>query len=273
MRDTNMFQQPFFVFPVLAVCVLVSTSNASDDAQLPDHTGPDVKTLNCTETIKPDRLVISGGISAESVRPKQASDQIDLQLNAIRTYVKSKNGVLLEKERLRAARNPERERDSAAKLPFIQVQRFEAEFPLSVDVDDVLERLLKMGMDRYGKDANIDSYASREYKVLTSSRFSSLGEDLKAIRTRCIHKAAKQLCGEEKADACAKAMTIYSSSAQTEPVASRDGYKRSFNPAIADDPDSRPFDTEPLEPISANPCRVTVSVNVKLPPATVSNKK
>lgn len=231
------------------------------------------RSLVCSETIKPNRLVISGGISASSVRPKQGSDQIEQQLALIRAYIKSKQGLLIEKERLRAARNPEGNSDGVAKLPFIQVQRIEIEFPTSVDVDEILERLLKIGMDRYGKDSVIEGYATREFKTLTSYRFSNVEEILLGIRGRCIRQAAQKLCGELQADSCVKQTVIYSASAQTESVAARDGYKRSFNLTLPADIEQRIVEMEPFELSSAQPFRVRVSVTIKMAPNALTEKR
>ncbi len=220
----------------------------------------------CSGTIKPDRLVVSGGVSAESVRPKDGSEQIGKQLVAIRSYVDGKGGKLIERERLRAARNPQQEREAAARMPFIQLQRIEAEFPLTIDVDEVLERLLKLGMDRYGKDAAIEGHSSREFKVLTSYRFTNLEESMRALLSRCIRVEAQKLCGPSRVDACVEAANVFSGYAQTEPVAGRDGYRRARTirvPGIG----GASGEPEALEPLSAEPVGVRLNLMLAFPPA------
>lgn len=232
----------------------------------------DFRTLNCADVIKPDRLIISGGISTESIRPKQASDKLEQQLVVIRTYVKSKNGILHEKELLRAARNPERERDGVSKLPFMQMLRFEAEFPTTVDVDEILERLLKLGMDRYGKEASLDGYVNQSYKVLTGYRFSDVHELAQSVRARCVKKIMQDICGATAAESCVQSAVIHSVSIQTEPLAVRDGYKRAFTAVLSDNADSQSFDLELLETLSANPIRVLATVSLTMPALKPSKK-
>jgi hypothetical protein len=257
----------------VTVLCAIGVGSARAQAASMENTENSPRSLVCSETIKPNRLVVSGGISASSVRPKQGSDQIEQQLALMRAYVKGKQGLLIEKERLRAARNPEGNSDGVAKLPFIQVQRIEVDFPTSVDVDEILERLLKMGMDRYGKDSAIEGYATREFKTLTGYRFSNIEEILLGIRGRCMRQAAQKLCGELNADSCVKQAVIYSSSAQTESVAARDGYKRSFNLTLPVDIDPRIVELEPLELSSAQPFRVRVSVTIKMGPNALTEQK
>jgi len=220
-----------------------------------------VRAAECSDTIRPDRLVVSGGLSAESVRPKDGSDQIEKQLAAMRSYVQGKGGKLIERERLRAARNPQQERDGAAKMPFIQVQRIEAEFPLTVDIDDILERLLKMGMDRYGKDTSVEGHGSRDFKVLTSYRFTALEETMRVLLTRCVREEAQKACGPARADACVQGANVFNAYAQTEPVANRDGHKRAQMlrvPGVG----GTSGEPESLEPLSAAPLRVRLTLNV-----------
>ena len=96
----------------MAAVLLLHAAAADAEAQPVPVAGaaravaPVVRQAECATTIKPELLVVSGGLSAESVRPKDGSDAIDKQLAAIRAFVASKGGKLLERERLRAARNP-----------------------------------------------------------------------------------------------------------------------------------------------------------------------
>jgi hypothetical protein len=228
----------------------------------------------CVETLKPDRLVISGGASAESVRPKDGSDQLDKTLAAMRMYVQGKNGKLIERERLRAARNAEQERnrDNTPRLPFMQVQRFEAEFPVNADVDEALERLLKLGMDRYGKDAGLNAHQSRDYKQLTSYRFTNLDESLRGALAACVREAARNTCGAGRAQACVDGAKVLSAYAQTETVATRDGYRRTMNLRVPGVGGSG-GEGDALEPLSANPVRVRLVVSVTFPSAQVKSSQ
>ncbi len=153
-------------------------------------------TYSCEEQIAPDQLVIAGGVSAQSISPAQAGAQIDLRINAIRALVTTKQGVLVLQDRLRAARNPDqRERKPGDEfMPFLQIQRFEAVLPVQSDIDQVLELLFKLGMDRYGKNVRIDDYSDRNFAALTQYRFSALKPKLDAFVARCRASKLRAIC-------------------------------------------------------------------------------
>jgi hypothetical protein len=167
--------------------------------------------FNCTDTIKPTTVVISGAVTARSVRPKDGSDQIDKQIAALQSFAQSKGGRVIQLERLRAARHPETERSEkrseADKLPFLQLQKVEVELPIAIDIDDALERVLKLGVDRYGKDVRVDGYdQSREFRNLTSYRVSDLGVKLARIAEQCVDAEIKRVCSVAMAKTCANAV-------------------------------------------------------------------
>lgn len=151
-------------------------------------------TRDCTESFTPDRVVVAGGISAETISPKDGAARIDKITGALRTYVGQHGGNLTLLDRLRAARNPEGSRDGAQSMPFLQLQRFEADFPVAVDVDTVLERMLQLGMDRYGRNIQVADYSSRQYQMLTSYRISNFDDKIVALRNRCVESAVGTKC-------------------------------------------------------------------------------
>lgn len=263
-------------------CLLAASSSSSLAGKI--LTGPntqlnsayDFQSLACNDQLLPNRLVIIGGISAESVRPKDGSDQLDKQMAAIRSYVESKGGSLLEKERLRAARNPEKSNDAQSKFPFMQVQRIEAEFPLATNVDDAIEKLLKLGMDRYGKDAGIDAYSGREYKNLSFYRIAKQDEILSDLVSRCMRKEVQKICLEDSKDLCQGKVKIQSALIQTEPFSNRDGYKNAQHISIIDNATS--LKHEAIESLGSQPIRLHLTINVTLARTAtsevdVSNKK
>ena len=151
---------------------------------------------SCQEQIAPDQLVIAGGASAQSISPAQAGAQIDLRINNIKAFLLAKQGSLIMQDRLRAARNPDgRERKPGDEFfPFLQIQRFEAVLPVTSNIDQVLESLFKLGMDRYGKSVRIDEYSDRNFSSLTRYRFSALKPKLDAFVARCRADKLKALC-------------------------------------------------------------------------------
>ena len=157
---------------------------------------------SCQEQIAPDQLVIMGGTSAQSISPAQAGAQIDARINNIRALVTAKRGSLVLLDRLRAARNPDPSERKAGDefLPFLQIQRFEAVFPTNSNIDQLLESLFKLGMDRYGKSVRIDEYSARNFSSLTRYRFSALSSKLEAFVARCRATKLKAICPH--ANAC-----------------------------------------------------------------------
>jgi hypothetical protein len=183
--------------------------------------------FNCTDTIKPTTVVISGAITAKSVRPKDGSDQIDKQVAALQSFAQSKGGRVVQLERLRAARNPDAQRSEkreADTLPFLQMQKVEIELPIAVDIDDALERVLKLGVDRYGKDARVEGYdQSREFRNLTSYRIGDLGAKLARMAEQCVDTEIKRVCSAQMAKTCANAIDWRSINARALDVATAYG--------------------------------------------------
>lgn len=169
-------------------------------------------TAACSGDVRPDRAVVVGGVTAESVKPSEAKEQIEKQLEAIQTYVSQQGGTVHLMERVRAvrgnprdARNPQME-----ELPFVVLQRLEVDFPLDVDIDSVLERLLQLGLDRYGRNVR-PTYRGNTPTVVVHYRFSHLAEGLKSIHRQCKTRALQQWCEANtpvsEHDACTQAIT------------------------------------------------------------------
>jgi hypothetical protein len=225
--------------------------------------------LSCAENWKPDLVVVSGAISARSVRPKDAAEQIDKQLAAIRAFVQGRGGKLNELERLRAARNPEPERSERRdndKMPFLQVQKIEAEFPTSVDIDDALERLFKLGLDQYGKDIRVDSYdRSREFRSLTTYRIKGLPERLTQLLEACARADSQKLCGEASVKQCMANLQWTNVHAKTSVIETPSGGRSAQTLAIPGRSESYYGDSERFETLGANAIRFTLSGYVTLP--------
>lgn len=155
---------------------------------------------SCQIQIAPDQLIIAGGVSAQSISPAQAGTQIDLRMHNIKAFVLTKQGSLALLDRLRAARNPDRRdrKPGDEFLPFLQIQRFEAIFPVNSNVDQVLESLFKLGMDRYGKSVRIDEYSDHNFSSLTRYRFSALKPKLDAFIEHCRASKLKAACANAK---------------------------------------------------------------------------
>lgn len=149
----------------------------------------------CNGEAHPDRVVIVGGISAQGLKPAIAKAQLDRQIEAVRQYVAGKQGRLVLLEVLRAAQSATRASapEKTATQPFILVQSLEVEFPLTQDVDAILERLLQLGLDRFGKQVSVEA-SSYGRNVMVYYRFSDLRSQLDRMLAACKQHLVEQWC-------------------------------------------------------------------------------
>ena len=87
----------------------------------------------------------------QGIKPLDAADNLDKQLDAIRKYVEENHGKLILLERVRTLKNPAPNGSSDTAQPFEIVQRLHVELPVSAPVDAVLQHLLELGLDRFGE--------------------------------------------------------------------------------------------------------------------------
>lgn len=152
-------------------------------------------TASCSGEVKPDLASIVGGVTAESLKPAEAREQIERQLAEIQKYVTQRGGTVHVMERVRAVRGIPRDARNVTmdQLPFVVIQRLEMDFPLGIDIDDTLERLLQLGLDRYGRNVRLNSQDTTP-TVVVRYRFSDLTATLKGIHQRCKAAALQQWC-------------------------------------------------------------------------------
>jgi len=97
-------------------------------------------------------------------------------------------------------RGPKWWRETAREvLPFLALQRLEVEFPATIDIDAAFERVLHLGMDRFGSNIRVDR-VDRNRRVVVLYRFSALGEELDRIHGRCRAEAIARWCSAEGMD-------------------------------------------------------------------------
>jgi len=154
-----------------------------------------VYTGECNGEVRPDRVVVVGGISAQGLKPAVAKAQLDKQIEAVRQYVEGKRGRLVLLEVLRAAQTVTRapSSENTATQPFILVQSLEVEFPVTEEVDAVLERLLQLGLDRFGKQVSIEA-SSYGRNVMVYYRFSDLRSQLDRLHAACKQRLVVEWC-------------------------------------------------------------------------------
>ena len=193
-------QRTWWLALLLAMFVPFIVAKRAIPAEGEDYTYI-VRSLNqamtgpCSGEVRPDRVVVVGGVTAESVKPSEAKAQIEKQLQEIERYVSQQGGTVHVMERVRTVQsNPhDGSHMKMEQLPFVVIQRMEVEFPLEVDIDAVLERLLQLGLDRYGRNVR-PTYRGSASSVIVHYRFSDLSKKLKDIHQQCKTRALRQWC-------------------------------------------------------------------------------
>ncbi len=148
----------------------------------------------CTGEVRPDRVIIAGGMSAEAVRPTEAQARLDRQIAELRKLAAAHGGETLLLERLRAARTLRERQDARLEPPpFLMLQRLEVSLPANVDVDALLERVLQLGLDRFGSAVRVE-HVETNPRIVVRYRFSALARELDALHERCREEAIRHWC-------------------------------------------------------------------------------
>ena len=145
---------------------------------------------SCTGEVAPTVAIIAGGVAVYGIKPVDAADNLDKQLDAIRKYVKKPRQAGPPRAR-RTLKNPAFNGSSDTGPPFEIVQRLHVELPVTAPVDTVLQRLLELGLDRFGETV-LATNNRREEAVLF--RIGNLDSALHEMQNRCIGDAWKNWC-------------------------------------------------------------------------------
>ena len=156
----------------------------------------------CTTEMSPDKAVIVGGVSIETVKPTDAVEQLEKDLSLMRRYVAEKHGELQLLERVRRIMNPQPPptENSASLKPipppplFQVVQRLQATFPVDAPVDAILEKLIELGMDRYGDNVLSPVGVSTRRESVILFQIGNFDTEMKDFQQRCTTDAWKQWC-------------------------------------------------------------------------------
>ena len=148
-------------------------------------------TGTCAMAAAPDIAVISGGIASAALKPIDAVAQLDKHLGIIQAYLEEAHGRLRLMERVRTLMNPS-SNPNERELPFQVVQRLYAEFPADAPVDAIMQRLIELGLDRFG-DNVLNSGGSRRSAVIVF-RFDDFDAKLRDLEKQCVADAWKQWC-------------------------------------------------------------------------------
>jgi len=144
----------------------------------------------CSMDLSPDQALIVGGMSASALKPEDGISQLDKQLAAMRSYVSEKHGELVLMERVRTVKNPQPNRPDD-EIPFQVVQRLQVKLPADAPVDAILQKLIELGLDRFGD--NVMNVSNRREAVI-HFRVANLDAKLKDFQQRCTASAWKDWC-------------------------------------------------------------------------------
>lgn len=146
----------------------------------------------CEAELQPAKAVVSGGVAVSALKPSSAANQLDKQMKLIREYVQQNQGKLTELERVRMIHTEGAVNGQPRDPSFQLAQRIRAEFPVDAPVDDILEHLMELGLDRFGD--NMSPAESRQSIVVVRYEIENFDEQLKEIRDRCTTEAWKRWC-------------------------------------------------------------------------------
>jgi len=147
---------------------------------------------DCEAELRPAKAVVSGGVAVSALKPSSAVDQLDKQMALIRDYVQQNQGNLKELERVRMVHTEGSVNGQPRDPSFQLAQRIRAEFPADAPMEDILEHLMELGLDRFGD--NMSAPESRQSIVVVRYEIANLDEQLKQIRDRCTVEAWKRWC-------------------------------------------------------------------------------
>ncbi|MGA8223106.1 MAG: SIMPL domain-containing protein [Candidatus Acidiferrales bacterium] len=158
-------------------------------------------TGTCSMEVAPAEAVIVGGIAVDALKPTEAAAQVDRQLESIRKYVEEQHGHLELLERARTVLNPPPNGAQLREPPFQEVQRLEAKFAADAPIDAILDRLIELGLDRFGE--NVMNINGSRRETVVRFRIADWDARMHDLQDRCLADAWKKWCATDAAkDVC-----------------------------------------------------------------------
>jgi hypothetical protein len=160
---------------------------------------------SCDAVVQPDMAVIAGGVTGKGLKPSDAVRQLEKQLEVMSNYVQGQHGRLVLMERVRALKAPRANANSSGSeendQPAEVIQHIHVELSPEAPVDTILDRLIELGMDRYG-DSNLLN-RSTQSSIVVQFRLSNLESRLLELRHKCLEAAFKLQCvADDRPRAC-----------------------------------------------------------------------
>jgi hypothetical protein len=140
--------------------------------------------------VSPDQAIIAGGVSSSALKPTDAVDQLEKELGLMKAYIAEKHGEIEMLERARTLKNPQPGR-AETEPPYQIVQRLTITLPADAPIDEIVQKLIELGFDRFGDNVLTD-YNRRE--AVVRYRVSNLDDKLKDFQQKCVAEAWKQWC-------------------------------------------------------------------------------
>jgi hypothetical protein len=191
-------QRSLLVLVATALLCAASTARAQEQSvgtptarMVPRGSFPVQLFGSCTGEIAPSLVVIAGGVAQQGLKPLDTSAELDKQMSAIAKYIDENHGKLVLFERVRTLKNPAPYGSSDPGQPFEIIQRLHVELPLSAPIDAILQRLLELGLDRFGETV-LSANGHREEAVL--NRVTDVDSFTHAMEQRCVADAWKTWC-------------------------------------------------------------------------------
>lgn len=151
----------------------------------------------CTMDVAPDQAMIVGGVSSSGLEPEDAVGQLDKQLASMRSYIAEKHGELQLMERARTLKNPLPGGRADVEPPFQVIQRLQVKLPAAAPVDEILQKLIELGLNRFGD--NVLNNSNRREAVIRF-RVSDLDAKIREMQQQCTADGWKQFCSMPASD-------------------------------------------------------------------------
>ncbi|MDE1460748.1 hypothetical protein [Spartinivicinus poritis] len=151
----------------------------------------------CKVNLNPDKALIVGGISTHSFNIVDASKQLDTIINDVQVMVEKQKGKYLPLERLRSVEQRKCKQPNCNEKDklFHVMQRMELEFPIKTNVDNILEQLIEVGMNQFGRHYSLYS-GSKQRQILVRYRFSDNQIQPTIIKNNCVKQSIDQWCAD-----------------------------------------------------------------------------
>jgi hypothetical protein len=149
-------------------------------------------TGNCSLEVAPTKAVIVGGVAVSALKPTEAAEQLDKQLALMRAFIEENHGQLILLERARTVKPPPGNNSNDTEPPFQVVQRLHAEFPADAPMDKILQRMIELGLDRFGENVLNNNGSRRE--TVVRYRVGDFEQKVREMQQRCTADAWKQWC-------------------------------------------------------------------------------